>query len=204
MSNERIIRHKLLSRLMHWLMAASILALLATGLLPKLGVKFDWLVIHWVAGLTLTALLLFHIVRALFFQKPARMMVGFRDIRAFFKAIGIGGAVPKPGKYTLAQKLMHNSIAVTGLVAVGTGLVMLLKIDTPWWKRNPYILPEPTWGIIYVLHDLTAFLFVSLIMLHIYFALRPEKFFYFRSMLTGWISRKNLDANHDPARWSGS
>ena len=202
MSEDRITRHKLPSRALHWLMAVSILTLLATGLLPVFGIKFEWLIIHWVAGLTLTALVLLHIIRALFFQNFLSMGVGWRDLRAGLATIGIGrSSAPKPGKYTLPQKLMHHAITVAGLTAIGTGLLMLRKIDTPFWQRDPYFLSEKSWGIVYVLHDLASLAFVTLIMLHIYFTLQPGKLFYLRSMLVGWIRPEELERNHDSSRW---
>ncbi|MBT6960197.1 MAG: cytochrome b/b6 domain-containing protein, partial [Rhodospirillaceae bacterium] len=42
----------------------------------------------------------------------------------------------------------------------------------------------------------------SLIMLHVYFGVRPEKLFYLRSMVFGWITREELEKNHDPEQWS--
>jgi len=96
---------------------------------------------------------------------------------------------------------MHSAVTVFCLTALGTGLLMLVRIDTPFWERNPYLLSQSTWGWIYVLHGLAALVFVSIILLHIYFALRPEKLFYTRSMILGWITRKELEDNHDPALW---
>ena len=43
---------------------------------------------------------------------------------------------------------------------------------------------------------------VALASTHIYFALRPEKIFYTRSMVSGWMSEDELAANHDPAKWT--
>ena len=43
---------------------------------------------------------------------------------------------------------------------------------------------------------------IVLTALHVYFALRPEKRFYTRSMISGWISEDEHRANHDPGRWS--
>jgi len=200
---EHLTRHKLLSRLLHWLMAASVLILLATGLLPVFGVKFNWNTIHWVAGLVLTGLVLVHIIRATFFQNLLSMGFGWRDVRATLGGIGIARAsVPKPGKYTLPQKLMHLAITLAGLTAIVTGILLLLKIDTPFWHRNPYLLSEARWGVVYVFHDLSALLFVTLLMLHIYFTLQPDKWFYLRSMILGWIRPDELQRNHDPGRWS--
>jgi hypothetical protein len=46
---ERVPRHSLVARAFHWLMAASMLTLLFTAFLPKVGVKFDWVAFHWIA-----------------------------------------------------------------------------------------------------------------------------------------------------------
>jgi len=37
---------------------------------------------------------------------------------------------------------------------------------------------------------------------HLYFTLRPEKLFYLRSMIKGWISEDEHSENHDPERWA--
>jgi hypothetical protein len=42
---------------------------------------------------------------------------------------------------------------------------------------------------------------ITLIMAHVYFALRPEKLWMTRSMFHGWISRDDYQAHHDPRRW---
>ena len=78
---------------------------------------------------------------------------------------------------------------------------MLAKVDTPWWERDPYFFADATWGIIYVLHGLAALLLITMIITHVYFALRPEKLLYMRSMLRGWITRQELEQHHDPDRW---
>src|SRR4029077_5735630 len=42
----RIPRPSLTARLFHWVMAASMLTLLITAFLPKVGVQFDWVTYH--------------------------------------------------------------------------------------------------------------------------------------------------------------
>ena len=41
-------------------------ALLFTAFLPKVGVRFDWVTYHWIAGLVLTVSILYHIIHASF------------------------------------------------------------------------------------------------------------------------------------------
>ena len=59
-------RHSLAARLFHWVMAASMFTLLFTAFLPKVGVQFDWVTYHWIAGTVLTVSIIFHIIHASF------------------------------------------------------------------------------------------------------------------------------------------
>ena len=63
---ERVKRHSLAARSFHWVMAASMLTLLFTGFAPILGFKFDWVQIHWMAGIVLTISIIYHIIHASF------------------------------------------------------------------------------------------------------------------------------------------
>jgi cytochrome b subunit of formate dehydrogenase len=202
----RIVRHALADRVFHWVTAASVLVLLGTAFLPVLGFTFAWVNIHWITGLVLLAAVLFHIVRASFRQSWRAVWIGRADLRdaaaIMRNTFSRSGAPPaKPGKYSFAQKLIHHMFALVILATLVTGVLMLLRIDTPWWNRNPYVLGNETWGIIYVLHGLGALLLITMVMLHVYFALRPEKLLFTRAMLRGWITRQEYAAHHDPKRW---
>ena len=196
-NKDQIVRHSLFSRIFHWLMAGCIHALLATGLLPVFDIKFEWVEPHWIAGLLLTVAVVIHIIRSLSPKKLKSLWVTPTDVSEYIK----GRGKVRGGKYSLEQKLMHNGITVFSLVSLITGWMMLLKIDTPFWERNPFIFEAETWGIIYVLHGLSTLLFVSSVMMHIYFSLRPEKAMYLRSMFKGWLTREEFNENHDPDRW---
>jgi cytochrome b subunit of formate dehydrogenase len=90
-----------------------------------------------------------------------------------------------PSKYDALQKGYHAATAVTMLVALSTGLVMLAKIDTVLWNRNPQILTDQTWGVIYVLHGAAAMVILFLFLIHIYFALIPEHRAFLKAMIAG-------------------
>ena len=62
-------RHARIDRLFHWCMAASVLMLMATGLLPHMGLNFSGLTLHWVAGIILTLLVVFHLARSFYWKK---------------------------------------------------------------------------------------------------------------------------------------
>lgn len=191
---DRMQRHKAIDRAYHWLMAASVLILLVTAFLPILGVKFEWVGIHWVTGLVLTAIVLFHIIRATIWQSFWAMMIDGADLKAPFG---------KPGKYSLAQKLYHLAISVLILAVIATGLLMWRKVDTPFWQRDPYWLSTESWGVVYAIHGLVAMALVTMVIIHVYFALRPDEWHLTRSMLRGWISRKEYQDHYDPQRWAG-
>jgi len=203
---DRIVRHAAVDRAIHWLTAACVLTLLATAFLPILGLEFAWVTVHWVTGWVMIAIVLVHIVRALFWQDLRAVWIGGRDVRDALaivrSTLRLGGGAPaKPGKYSFAQKLIHAAFTLVILVAIGTGALIMVKIDTPWWDRNPYWLGDATWGVVYVLHDLAALSLVTMVMTHIYFAIRPEKRLFTRSMILGWITREEYREQHDPNRW---
>jgi cytochrome b subunit of formate dehydrogenase len=202
----KVVRHVGVDRLFHWLSAACVLILLATAFLPILGVEFGWVTIHWMTGLVLMAAVLFHIVRVLFWRGLRSMWMGSADVRDVVAVVTAtlrrdASGLPKPGKYSVAQKFIHHAFAVVVLTTSITGSLMLARIDTPWWQRNPYLLADATWGIVYVLHGLGALLLITMVMMHVYFALRPEKLKFTRAMIRGWITRREFDEHHDPQRW---
>ena len=117
-------------------------------------------------------------------------------------AIGGAGPLPgKPGKYKILQKLYHLAIALIVLSIVASGLLMLLKIDTPLWRRNPYWFDSATWGAIYSVHGFASMGLVTFVMIHIYFALRPEEWWLTRSMFRGYVTGKEYTEHCDSSRW---
>src|ERR1035441_9467282 len=65
---ERGPRHSLAARLFHWIMAASMFTLLFTAFLPKVGIRFNWITYHWIAGTVLTISIVFHVIHASFWM----------------------------------------------------------------------------------------------------------------------------------------
>ena len=202
----RITRHTGAARLFHWAMAVAMLALLITGFFPIVGIQFPWLTIHWVAGVILTVSILYHVVHATFFLDFWSIWIMPHELAETWQRMKrqMGQETPplqKHGKYPLDHKLYHLAVTLGGLVVIGTGIVMMVRIDTPLWPRNAYLLSEPTWGLIYVLHGLCAVLFVTLTLTHIYFAVRPDKIWLTKSMVFGHVDRLNYLKHHDPKRW---
>jgi cytochrome b subunit of formate dehydrogenase len=120
------------------------------------------------------------------------------------REFGIDAPGPKPGKYPLGNRLYHLAVLLAGVGAIASGLLMMSRVRTPIFERNPYLMGDAAYGITYVVHGLTGVGFVGLIIAHIYFALRPEKFWITKSMIFGTISRREYLEHHDPDRWVAS
>jgi cytochrome b subunit of formate dehydrogenase len=187
---ERAQRHSLAARLFHWVMAAAVLTLAATAFLPHFGARFAWVQWHWTAGLVLLLALGFHLVHALFFQDPWAMLPGRKSL---------GRA--RPGKYPLANQLFHLAAGTCVLCAAATGVLLLFRVRTPVLPRDPYVLGDAAWGLVYVLHGLAGVGLLGLIVLHVYFALRPEKLPITKAMVLGSMERDYILAHHDPREW---
>ncbi len=202
---QKIERHGLAARLFHWVMAAAMFVLLFTAFLPVVGVKFAWVDWHWMAGIVLTASILFHIVHATFFLDFWSIWVGPKDIPEFkaelLREFGHDVPGPKPGKYPLGNRLYHLAIVVTGIGVTATGLFMLKRVRTPFFLRDPYIMGDAAWGFTYVLHGLAGVGLVGLVIAHVYFAVRPEKWWITKAMILGWITRRQYLEHHEPSRW---
>ena len=203
---KQIPRHSLVARLFHWTMAAAMFTLLVTAFLPKVGVQFDWVTYHWIAGSVLTVSIIFHIIHASFWldfwaiwPDKADLVDASRRVRRF-----MGRPAPPPrrfAKYPLENKLYHGAIIVTGLSAIGTGVFMLFRVRTILFPRNPYLFNDMTWGLMYVLHGLAGIGLIALVMMHVYFAVRPEKLDITKSMIFGTMKREFYLTHYDPQRW---
>ena len=203
---EHVPRHSLTARLFHWIMAASMFTLLFTAFLPKVGVQFDWVTYHWIAGSVLTVSILFHIIHASFIMDFWSIWPDRIDLRDASRRMlrFLGKSAPPPdrfAKYPLENKLYHGAIIAAGLSSIVTGVFMMFRVHTIFFPRSPYLFSDMTWGMMYVLHGLAGVGLIALIMVHIYFGLRPEKRAITKSMIFGWMSRDFYLKEHDPTRW---
>jgi cytochrome b subunit of formate dehydrogenase len=202
----RVKRHSLAARMFHWIMAASMLTLLGTAFVPILGLKFNWVQIHWIAGIALTISIAYHIIHASFWMDFWSIWINREDVAEamarFKRAMGQSAPAPrKSAKYPWDNKMYHTAIVLCALAVVPTGLFMMKRVQTPFYVRNPYLFSDATWGVMYVLHGLTGIGLVGLTIAHIYFAIRPEKLWITRGMIFGEITRQEFLEHHDPQRW---
>lgn len=191
------IRHRWPDRLFHWVMAATVIALGVTAFLPILDVKFDWVPIHWISGVILGFAIVYHLCRVFAVHGLAEMMPAKSDLTMIRREVLLQD-VPdaSSGKFDVFQKSYHWAASLTVLVLTVTGFVMLAKIDTPLWARDPSILSDWNWGIVYVLHGAGALLLLFLFMLHVYFAFLPEH----RKYLVAMILGPGPEKAHNPSK----
>jgi cytochrome b subunit of formate dehydrogenase len=202
----RIPRHSLAARLFHWIMAAAMFVLLFTAFLPKVGVQFNWVTYHWIAGTVLTISILFHIIHATFYMDFWSIWPDRTDIddawKRFQRFLRKSTSLPRKfAKYPLENKLYHGIVMLTGLTVIATGVCMMFRVRTIFFPRNPYLFSDMTWGMMYVLHGLAGVGLITLVIVHVYFAVRPEKLPITASMIVGSMSREFYLKEHDPARW---
>jgi cytochrome b subunit of formate dehydrogenase len=203
---ERVPRHSLAARLFHWIMAAAMFALLFTAFLPKVGLPIDWVMYHWIAGIVLTGSVIFHVIHASFYLDFWSIWPDKTDLKDSWKRVQrfVGEPAPLPrrtGKYPLDNKLYHGMIVLTGLSVMFTGIFMMFRVRTGLLPRNPYLFGDMTWGLMYVLHGLAGISLIALVIVHVYFAVRPEKLPITASMIVGTMSREFYLKEHDPDRW---
>ena len=203
---KQIPRHSLAARLFHWIMAAAMFTLLFTAFLPKIGVEFDWVTYHWIAGIVLTASIIFHIIHASFWLDFWSIWPDKVDLRdAWRRALRFMGRRQRRRESLPSIRWRTSSIiwpsVVTGLSVILTGVFMLFRVRTIFLPRNPYLFSDMTWGLMYVLHGLAGVGLITLVMVHVYFAIRPEKLDITKSMIFGSMSRDFYLQEHDPERW---
>lgn len=204
---EHVQKYTATARVFHWLMAASMLTLLVTAFVPVIGIQFPWVTIHWIAGVALIALIVFHIFHSTIFLSFWSMWVDgsdFKNMGRFMKRLfgGEGKPLRREGKYAWPNKVFHHATALFGLAVMVTGAVMMFRIETPFFARDPYLFSDQAWGWIYVIHGISAVVFITMVMAHIYFGVaRPEKYWMTRSMIKGWITGEEYEEHHDPDRW---
>ncbi|MCL5067127.1 MAG: cytochrome b/b6 domain-containing protein [Thaumarchaeota archaeon] len=203
----------IVERLYHWSL------FVVTGLLVLTGVSifvpgvFDSLLAAFgvtsAAGLflwhtdmvwALLGLLAIHIVWDLVVKRGWKnIWIGVKDIKdSGVRAKNFFGLTPKyskPGKYDIFMKTLHWGMAVSLVVLGITGLFFM----------NPYgLLPTISPGLGYLfteLHDIFAFLFIGMVIGHIYFAVIPVNWPVLRAIFTGNISKEAYSKEYDSERW---
>jgi hypothetical protein len=203
---KHVPRHSLVARLFHWIMAASMFTLLFTAFLPRVGIQFPWVTYHWIAGAVLT-------VSNRVSHHSRLFLDGFLGDLA--RQNGCGRCMEKSSP--VCRSLRATAAKVCQVSAGEQALPRRhhrgRPVSDPYrrfhdvsrsynlFPRNPYLFSDMTWGLMYVLHGLAGVGLIALIMMHVYFGLRPEKRAITKSMIFGWMDRDFYLKEHDPKRW---
>ena len=181
-------RHGPAARLLHWLLAASFILVMATGLalywrsilgwtLPLFGGKDSAVNLHFWTGLVLAAaaLLLFLVWRRLARWTPTDSHF-VRHLSAYAAS---PDQVPPPetGFFNGGQKLYFWSVMVSTVIFVVTGLV--------WWFRKE--VPQNVYAVCRTTHRVLAVIMSAGFLVHVYKATIGEAGT-FGSMVTGKVT----------------
>src|SRR5215470_13765378 len=194
---EEIIRHRLLSRVIHWTVAVSMLLSLITGL-PIWTPIFGWMaflvgglaVCRWLhpwLGIVFFAssvAMFAHWAKGMGMTKDDWAWIGPR-LFLYMKAETDDSQV---GKYNGGQKIFFFTSALSALVLFLTGVVLWFALSFDQTLR------EISW----VLHDVTFILFTASIIGHIYLGTASEPGT-FGAMTRGVVSKKWARFHHP--RW---
>jgi len=192
---DEIVRHRLSSRVIHWVVALFFFGALFTGM-PIWSPVFGWMaylfgglsVCRWLhawLGVAFAAAMLVmfvHWLREMVFDANDRKFNVVEYLRFSDKED------PNVGKYNAGQKFFFWMAAVTGLLILLTGVVL-------WW---PASFNQPLRSISILLHDVCFIGFFAAIVGHIYLGTAAEPGT-FRSMTRGTVTKAWAKLHHP--RW---
>jgi len=171
-------------------------------LLAPFGVVDVLSSMYWHTTLLWALLLLvvIHIVWDVAVARSTRSIIpGTTDIKQTFTLLfnffGATDEYPKHGKYDVFMKVNHWGMALSFTVLGISGIYM--------W--NPYglfpVMTPDFSSLLTILHDIFAFLFVGLIIGHVYFAILPVNWPLMRSMIAGTVKRDVYLDEFDTSMW---
>jgi len=194
---EEIIRHKLLSRVIHWSVALTFFLALLSGL-PIWTPVFGWMA-HLFGGLAVCRWLhpwfgivffvfalwmFFHWVKEMVLEPNDRAWLGPK----LFSYLSYEQEDPEVGKYNGGQKMFFFTVALGAVGVLLSGIVLWFPMSfSQIWRE-----------ISLVLHDVTFILFAVAIIAHIYLGTAGEPGT-FESMTRGTVSKRWARLHHP--RW---
>ncbi|HZU83575.1 MAG TPA: formate dehydrogenase subunit gamma, partial [Polyangiaceae bacterium] len=194
---DEIVRHTLASRVVHWTVAVSFFACLASGL-PIWTPIFGWMA-HLFGGLAVCRWLhpwagwvFFGAVLVMFVRWAGAMRFKAYDRgwlrRRMAAYLHPEREDPDVGKYNAGQKALFFGAALLAIALLASGVVL-------WW---PYEFTQAQRQVSWVAHDAGFILFAVLIVAHIYLATVAEPGT-FRAMTRGTVTRAWARSHHP--RW---
>jgi formate dehydrogenase subunit gamma len=194
---KEIVRHRLWSRLAHWIVALTFVVSLLTGM-PIWTPVFGWManlfgglsvcrVIHPWAGIAFfiaAGIQFVEWIGDMHLESWERDWIGPR----VFRYMRYEADDPRTGKYNGGQKLYFWAVSLGALGLLLSGLMM-------WF---PTSFPKPLMELAYLVHDFTFICFVVSLVFHIYLGTAAEPGT-FGSMTRGTVTRPWARLHHP--RW---
>ncbi len=206
-------------RVQHWILIASFIALIVTGLpltLPGWGFSREVIrllggmgvraVVHRAAAITLTGLVVYHVLYVVFSRRGhwefRQLLPGFQDLRDLMHMLGyyLGFVSTRPsfGRYNYIEKFEYLAMGWGSAVMIGTGILL--------WAPHISLAILPKWvvDIAFVVHGWEAILaFLAIIVWHMYNVhWNPSVFPMSKIWLTGRIGLREFQENH-PLEYEG-
>jgi cytochrome b subunit of formate dehydrogenase len=200
--DARIVKYELGARLYHWGNILFVFGLAISGMAlfrpPSLG-RGPWLLIHEAFGVAFIAGLVLHTIVAPLCGEAHTMWFERRDWRDLRMIVGnfVGSTREYPvfGNYDPWQKLYHAFIALLSVALVFSGACLMINAQV--WAT----FSHPWMRDMRLVHDLSAFMFLAIIVGHIYFGLIRANWPELVAMVTGSISGSGFNRHHSTIRW---
>lgn len=211
MKSEKILRHSATVRITHWVVAASGIALLFTGMgelpmykrygvtsIPGLTWSGDFILnlkLHYVFAAIFMAAVFYHMVYHLR-RKELAAFPRKGDVAEsieIIKCLIAKKQEPPHEKFLAEQRLAYFAIGITALGLVVTGWIKT------WKNLGPYTLDPTLLQVITLTHTGLTMIFMFLIMAHLAaFALKAN-WPLLPSIITGKVPRRYAEERHP--RW---
>ena len=204
-SENKVLRHRVIVRIIHWTIAASVFVLIFSGfgqmplykrylltdIWPSTGDYWLLLKMHYVAAVVLTAAAcwhaIYHLIRKDFGLLPRRG--DFKESVAIIKAMLTGKEEPPADKYLAEQRLAYVFIAASLALVIITGLVKTAK------NHGVFIADGIQFAATH-LHNLAAVLVVAGIVAHLGAFAIPANRRLLMSMVTGKVDLEYARHRH--------
>ncbi len=191
---ERYLRHDLGERVIHWLMALSVIALILTGLNIRFPGCIPWgtmdtsRFIHFVSMYVLIFSFIAHVYHTLVMERAAEIF-NVKDLGGLWGTLKyylfLTDEHPVISeKYNPLQKLSYNVLWLMILVQIVTGLPL-------YWPSELMWLSSIFGGLmaLRILHDFMNYVFIAFLLAHVYIVLTDD-IRAFWAMFHGYYYRK--------------
>jgi Ni/Fe-hydrogenase 1 B-type cytochrome subunit len=187
----------------HWGNALLVVGLAVSGVAlfspGSLG-RGPWLLLHEILGVMFVLALVLHVIVAPVRGEGRSMWFESRDVHDLrvmsANFLGRTREYPAFGKYDPLQKIFHAGLALLAAMLIFSGLYLFLSAEG--WATFGHAWMR----IVRLLHDAGAFVFIAVLVGHVYFGIIRVNWPQLVSMVTGRLRGSSFNRYHDTARWA--